>query len=207
MHLYMRTTTLVGGRDALAAAQEMRAFVDDRLDTGVALWAVNFGGPVGTVSFTTLVDGLAGAAAMAARFQDDDEYWQRADGFRHHLAGPPDDHLLEPIHGEFGGEAPVGAVATATMAVGDAPYANVVGWGVEAAQLVEEITGQRVIFGTDVGGTFGAFGWITVSADAAAADAANTALRNSEEYVAKLSSGTDLFVSGASTRTVSTRVG
>lgn len=206
MHLFIRSVHMSGpGPQVLGYASGMREYVDSKLDSDVALWAVDFGRPVGTLSYSTTVDGLAGYTEMVESFTSDDAYWAKAaEGIE--LTDGAENHLLEAIYGEFGGAAPVGAVATGTTAVTQAGFTLAVEWGVAAAQMVEQITEQPVIFGTDVAGTFGEFGWITVSADAAAADAANAKLRASAEYVEMVSSGRDIFVAGASHRTVSTRL-
>ncbi len=137
----------------------------------------------------------------------DDEYHAKLARGSDYSAGPPQDQLLQPLHGEVGTQAPpAGSVASITTAVAASSYADVVGWGVELAQLVESITGNPVIFGAGQAGTVGEFAWLGVSADAAAADAANEALLSDGDYVAKLNDAGAMFVPGAANRVISTRV-
>ena len=62
------------------------------------------------------------------------------------------------------------------------------------------------MFGNTLAGTFGEFTWISVAADAAAADAANDKLMSSAEYLGKINDATDLFVPGGANRVIATRV-
>ncbi len=209
MHLFSRTLVLNAVTPAnMAVAADLRDYASGVLGVDIGLWAAGFGAPYGTVVYAGPADGLAGVTEMNEKLANDATYHDKAAALRAIAVGPAESQLMDPMHGEVraDGAPPIGAVATYTSAVADAPFDQVVGWGIEVSQLAEGIMGYPVIFGSGVAGTFGEFGWLTVAPDAAAADAANAALMASPEYIEKISAATDLFVSTASHRIVSTRV-
>ena len=86
----------------------------------------------------------------------------------------------------------VGATVT-TAVIGNGAYADGIGWGVEMAQLVESISGTPITFGMSAFGTFGQVVWISVAADAAAADAVGNAVNSNADDMGRLSAIADLF--------------
>ena len=208
MNLFSRTVVLQGSiADTTAAAADLRAYVSDKLGNEVGLWGAMLGAPLGSMSFTATVDGLAGAAAMNEILMADEGYHAKADTMRQYMVAPAETVMMSLIHGELGeGRPPVGAVATVTTAVAAGAFDQAAGWGVELAQLAESVTGMPVMFGNGLAGTFGEFAWIGITADAAAADAANEALLGNADYIAKISGATELFVPGAAHRIITTRV-
>jgi hypothetical protein len=209
MHLFSRTVVLDAVTpETIGIAADLRAYASEAIGGEIGLWAAGFGAPYGTMFFTTPTDGLAGAAAMNAKLADDHTYHAKADALRAHASGPAESQLMAPLYGEIraDGSPPLGAIATMTTAVGDAPFDQVVAFGVELSQIAEAAMGLPVVFGSGIAGTFGEFGWLTVAPDAAAADAANEALTSHPDYIAKLNAGTGLFVAGHAHRVVSTRV-
>lgn len=208
MQLFARNVLLSGPLpEVMSYATDARSYVSDKLDTEVALWSAMFGAPAGSMTFAARVDGLAGAAANTATLMADDEYHSLVARGREYLVGAPEDSLSQPLHGELGeSPPPVGSVATITTAVAATSFSNAVGWGVEMAQLVESITGMPVLFMANQAGRLGEFGWIGIAADVAAADAAGEKLTGNADYINKVDGAVDLFVSGASTRVIATRV-
>ncbi len=208
MELFTRTVLLQGSVDeTLGVASDLRAYVSDKVGQEIGLWAVGLGAPYGTLSFSTVVDGLAGAAAMNAHFMGDAGYEERAAKLRSHMVGTAETQMMTVIHGELGDQRPpVGAVATITTAVAAGRYDQVVGFGVELSQHAESVTGMPIVFGSALAGTFGEFGWVGIAADAAAADDANAKLLADPKYIDMISSATDMFVQGAAHRMIGTRV-
>lgn len=208
MDLFSRQVMLVGAPTAyMAYATEMREYVSDKLGQDVGLWAAVFGAPRGAMSYTARVEGIAGVQAMNAKLVGDADYMSKLAAGVAHGGGPAQDNLLQPLHGEVGEAAPVGSVATVTTAVvANGAYAEAVGWGIEMAQLVESLAGTPMIFGMSAFGTFGQVTWISVAADAAAADAAGEAVNSNADYMARLSAIGDLFVPGSGHRSLAIRV-
>lgn len=209
MHLWSRQATFQGPfGEIMEWATGITAHVSDLLGSEVGLWSAGFGAPTGTLGWSMPVDGLAGVAANNETVIADADYHTMLARGQELIVGTAEDQLYQIIHGELGEQRPpVGSVATITRANIGAPWADVIGWGVEMAQLVEGITGTPVLFGTSMFGTFGEVGWIGVNASAADADAGNEKLIASEEYVAKVGEAPGLFVDGSGHRTFMTRVG
>jgi hypothetical protein len=209
MHLFSRTLVLDAVTpENIGVAADVREYVSGALGVELGLWAASFGAPYGSMTFAGPADGLAGVAAMNAQLADDTTYHAKAAALRAIATGPAESQLMNPLYGEVRGDGspPIGAIATATTAIADGPFDQVVAFGIELAQIAEAAIGMPVIFGAGVAGTFGEFGWLSVAPDAAAADAANEALTSNADYVAKISASTGMFVSGGAHRVVSTRV-
>ena len=208
MDLFSRSVLLTGAPTAyMAYTTEMRAYASDKLGQEIALWSVAFGAPRGSMTYTARVDGLAGVQSMNATMLGDAEYMAKLATGATMGGGAAEDSLMQPLHGEMGDPPPVGSVATVTTAiVGNGAYADAIGWGIEMAQLVESITGTPSVFGMSAFGTFGQVAWISVSADAAAADASGRAVNANADYMGRLSAVGDLFVPASGHRSLAIRV-
>ena len=72
MHLFSRSLHMAGPpAEVTAHALAVRAHVSNRLGNEVSLWGVLFGAPMGTMSYTARVDGIAGVQAMGAALAGD----------------------------------------------------------------------------------------------------------------------------------------
>lgn len=208
MQLFTRSVTLAGPiPDVMTYATDMRSYASDKLGVDIALWSAMFGAPRGSMTYALRVDGVAGVAAIDSTLMADDGYLTKAEAGRQYLVGAREDALMNILHGELGDTSPpVGSVATVTTAVIGGSYADAIGWGVEMSQLAQSITGVPVMFGMNEFGAFGQLGWIGVTADAAGADAANSALAGNDDYIKALESANSLFVPGSGHRTLATRI-
>jgi hypothetical protein len=208
MDLFSRSVLLTGApAEYMTYATEMRAYASDKVGQEIALWSVAFGAPRGSMAYTTRVDGLSGVHAMNATLLGDAEYMAKLATGAAFGGGMAEDTLLQPLHGDPGDPPPVGSVATVTTAViNNGAYAEAVAWGVGIAELVESVTGRPMIFGMGAFGTFGQLTWISVSADAAAADAAGQAVNANADYMGRLGAIGDLFVPASGHRSLAVRV-
>lgn len=208
MQLFSRSVVFAGPiPEVTGYATDMRAFVSERSGREIALWSVMFGAPLGTMVYTLRVDGLADLQAATATFITDAEYHAKLAEGRHFVAGPAEDNLATPIHGELGNPPPVGSIAVVTSAViGNGAYAEAVAWGIDIAQHVEQVAGTPTVFLMSDYGTFGQVTWIGVTADAAAADAAGQAINGDAAYIGKLGDAGRLFVPGSGHRTLLSRI-
>lgn len=209
MHLFNRQIQFVGApAEVRAYAAEMRAYVSDKTGREVGLWATLFGQPAGTMGYTTAFDGVADYLATTATLLDDEEYNAKIAAHQHLLAGPAVDMLMEPMHGEIGTERPpVGACAvvnSATITAG--MYEQAFAWSIDIAQHNESVSGTPVMFLTSSFGAFGQVGWISVHADAAAADAALAAVFGDADFMKKLGDAKGLFVEGSGTQSIAARI-
>lgn len=209
MDLFSRRVLMTGSpAEYTSWAIDMCEFVNGKIENPVSLWSVGFGAPVGTMVFSTWVDGLAGVQANFAALAADAEYMQKVSAAQSMVGAPSEDSLGQVIHGEPAGDrAGVGAAAVITSAVvANGAYAAAIGWGVEMAQLGEKVTGMPSLFLMNRFGTFGELMWVYVAPDAAALDAAGNAVNADADYMAKLEDVGNLFVPGSGHRTSATRI-
>lgn len=209
MDLYSRTGLFIGPfHELMAWATGITGHVSDLIGSEVACWSVMFGAPAGTLGWSLPVDGLAGVAANNEKMFGDARYHEMvAEGRQYSQPGSVEDALMNLAHGELTDQRPpIGSVATITTATMQGPWRNVIAWGVEMAQLGEEITGVPTLFGANAVGPFETIGWIAIHPDAAAEHASGVKLNANEDFNDKASAGKDLLVTGSGHRTIMTRV-
>jgi len=209
MYLFTRLATLRGNeRRSMGWATEMTAYVNDRSDHTVTLWRADFGYPVGTVAWSAWVASQDALNTGFARLVDDDGYYAMVDKGQEFMVEPPYDLLRQAVHGEPGDTPPpAGAVTTVTTAVvGNGQYVEATAWGIEMAELVQEISGLPTMFLIDSYGTFGRVTWLSGAPDLATADAAGEAINANSDYLKRLSDVGDLFVPGSGERRMVTRI-
>jgi len=209
MYLFSRLATLRGNeRRSLAWAVEMSNYVNAHSDHTVTLWRADFGYPVGTVAWSTWVDSLAALNEGFAQLADDDGYHDLVDAGLELIPEPPHDVLRRAVFGEPGTEPPPpGAVTSVTTAVvANGKYAEATAWGIEMAELVQQITSQATMFLVDAYGTFGQVTWLSGAPDLATADAGGEAVQANPDYIKRLSDVGDLFVPGSGQQRLVTRI-
>lgn len=210
MYLFSRQVQLAGDpRKSLAAASEITALVNRKSELQLSLWLAAFGAPVGSVSFSALVQSRAELDAQSSALLADDEYLAKVADIQQHSSAPPVDSLIEVMHvaGSDYKRAEVGAVAEITAAViAPGKYAAAIQWSIEIADLVAEISALPVMFGPTIGGTFGQVEWIGTSPDMAAAETIDQQLNKDPRYLAKLDETGGLFVEGSGQRIYAKRI-
>jgi len=208
MQLFSRQLLLTGPpAESAAWAVGMAAEATAKMGTEVALWSAGMGAPVGSVAFTVRVDGVADLMAKAGPLAEDAGYQAKLAEGADFVAGPANDSLASPLHGELGDPPPVGSYAVVTNAtIANGQYAEAVGWGIDVAQHVTELSGMPVGVMMQEYGPFGTMTWIGVSPDAAGVDASSTATNGDADYIAKLSAAGNLFVPGSGQRMLATRI-
>jgi hypothetical protein len=209
MYLFSRTVTLGGlPRASSAWAVEITSYVNDHTDKDVTLWSSTFGMPLGTLTWATWVDSLAEIQASFGGLLEDDGYESLLARGAEFTTAPGADMLREVVYGELGDQAPpIGAVSTMTTAtIANGKYGEGVAWGAQMAEHVQSLTGNRSFFLRDVFGTFGQVTWLTGAADAAATDAAMTAINGDAEYLKRLGDVGDLFLPGSGRQAMATRI-
>ncbi len=166
----------------------------------VGVWSSIVGGVTGHVSWSMPVGGAAEMVQLTATAFDDDAYLASIEEGRHLMAGPAKDTLYRPYGGaEFDpdqGEAGnVAIVTTATARAGS--LGEAVGWGLEAAEYVGQLTGIPTVLLGNAAGRFSRLTWMGVAEDAAAADAAQDAWATDDGYRKLIARGGDHFVDGS----------
>lgn len=199
MQLFSRILTPTGSpRRVMAWATEMTAFVNANSDLDIACWSGQFGAPIGTIGWSTIVESQSQLAAGTAQLLANDGYFDLIEQAADMVSTPGQDYLRNLVHGSPSEPPPLGAVASVTTAVAVVDrFAEAVMWGIEIAQLGESITGQPIAVLTDMFGPMGSMAWISVSPDLATAETNGAKLTGHGDYLAKLQGSKDLFIPGS----------
>ncbi|HEX6660016.1 MAG TPA: hypothetical protein VF065_18120 [Ilumatobacter sp.] len=208
MQLFSRQVQLTGPiAETSAYAADMTAHVTGLIGREVSLWSTVFGAPLGTMTYTLRVDGVADVLAIAAQVQADAEFHAKLAKGADYAVGDAQDRLFQPLNAEFGDPPPVGSIALVTSAViANGAYDKAFAWGIDMAQHASSVAGIPTLFVAEQFGSFGSVGWIGVAADGAAIDAGTAALNADADYLKKLGAAGDLFLPGSGHRILSTRV-
>lgn len=199
MLLFSRTITLSGSpRRVLPWALGMTEYVNAHSDLDVSLWSYNFGQPIGTVSWSAVVESQVAFAAATSGLLADDGYFDLLEQAEDLVATPGVDRLRQLVHGEPAGPPPMGAIASITTATAMVDrLVDAVGWSVEIAQHITETTGAPVAVLTTAFGQMGEIAWIGVQPDLASAEAFGEKLAADPGYLGRMPATKDLFIQGS----------
>lgn len=166
----------------------------------VGVWSSIVGGVAGHVTWSMALSGAADMMQLTAAAFDDDAYLASVEEGREFMVGPAKDTLyrpyteadFDPDQGEAGN---VAVVTTATARAGS--LGEAVGWGLEAAEYVGQLTGIPTVLLGNAAGRFSRLTWMGVAEDGAAADAAQDAWASDDGYRKLVARGGDHFVDGS----------
>jgi hypothetical protein len=208
MLLFSRIVTLTGSpRKSMPWALQITEYVNAHGSLPVTCWAANFGYPIGTVAWSTMVESEAALAAATSSLLADNGYLDLIDSAVDLVSTPGHDVLREVIYGVPGDPPPVGSLATITTATAIVDrLADALGWAVEMGQYVEAVIGSPIAVLTDVFGTMGGIAWIGTQPDAASADAARAKLNSDADYLNRVAGSKDLFINGSGHISQATRI-
>lgn len=210
MIIHQREMAFAGPLDEVAQwAVEMTELVNAKTDLDVSLWQGVYGGPLGTMVWSTQVDGLAHVDRVSTTLVQEKSYLALAEKARDWIAAPGIDRLMRVLHVSGGDYArpDVGAYAEGTTAVpAEGKLAEATAWGVEIADLHAELTHQAVLFGANVYGEYGELGWIGLSDDAAGIDRAAEATATDDRYLKSIDAAGPLFRPGSAQRRLARRI-
>ncbi len=179
-------------------AADITQYVNANSDLQVSLWSGTFGYPIGTLIWSSFVESLASLSAATGALVGQSGYIERLDAAADMVTIPGQDFLRQVVHGAPSDPPPIGAIGTVTTATALVDrIADAVGWGVEIAQYLEGVMGNPIGVLTDVYGQMGRITWISVVADAAAADAAQAKVGADPGYIGRLAPTKDLFIPGS----------
>lgn len=210
MKLLTRTVHLTGTlADTAGWCIDMAQFASKTIDREIAVWAANFGAPLGTYTFAMRVTGLADIQSWLPTLEGNADYQAKSSAGLAMSAAPAEGQLANVLHGQLGEDAPpVGSMALVTTAVvANGKYEKAMGWSIDIAQHVEKVTGMPTMFLASSYGPFGEVTWIQVAPDGEAVDAATEAVNNDPDYLAKLGDVGELFVPASGQRALLTRIG
>ncbi len=210
MIIFQRMVTFEGPvQEVMPWAMEITEAVNDKTEFDVSLWQGMFGGPLGTVVWSTLVDSLTALEAGFDTLGGDPGYLDLTSKAADWVNTPGEDTLLRMVHvtgGEYDRPG-VGAYAEVTTAVpAEGKFAEAGAWAVEIADLHASVTDQSVLLCTSAYGNFGRMAWLGIAPSAASIDAGAEAIAKDEDYIAKLDQGGNLFQEGSAVRRLGRRI-
>jgi hypothetical protein len=198
MFLFTRISTIAPGRmrSAQGFIADVTAHVNENTPFDVSVWAAVFGRPVGTVAWSLTVDSLAEFLDASGELNASSAYVDKVNSSGDVFAGPAEDFLREVVH--VAGEPPTEFdYATSTVAVVAERFTQTIGWSIEMTDLAHATTGHAAMLLRDVYGDFGGLMWLSGVSGAAAIEAANAAIRDSPDYLAKLDEAAGMFIPGS----------
>lgn len=210
MIIFQRVVTFSGPQEEVIPwAQEITAAVNERTELNASLWQGLFGGALGTLAWSSLVENMTAVGAAMDTLGQDEAYRDLVNRAEPWVDQPGEDHLLRVLH-TAGGDyvrPDVGAFAEVTRATpAEGRLADARSWGVEIADMHSTLTHSTVLFGGSAYGHFGELVWLGILDSAAAVDEAAEAVGKDPDYVAKLDSGGPLFQPGTAVRTLARRI-
>lgn len=168
-------------------------------DAGVpaSLWVGGPGTVPGSVSWSVPVDSFAGWAALNEQLMADAAYRDAGAAGRDVVLGYQPDSMLEVVHGQIDGPAPVGAYLGGIEATAHPDRsAEAMAFAVEVAGAWTEATGVGVVVATLAAGDMSTVQWLARYDDAGAIDEANGKIAASSQYAEVLAKGQGLFTTG-----------
>lgn len=200
MYQFARLLTLQGDvRETMPWATEITAKAISITGLDITLWGSVFGYPVGTLAWSTIVEGRAQLGTAMAKLPADSAYLDLGAKAQEWVTGPAEDVFRSVVHGGPGDEPPgIGAIASVTQAVaatGKMPEA--VAWAVDMAQHASSVTGTNVSLLVNAYGDFGGMAFISTVADLATADTSSDAVQGDAGYVERIGASSGLFVDGS----------
>lgn len=210
MLLFSRVATLQGSpAETMPWAMSMTEIVNRQDGPEVTLWQSLFGAPVGTFSWSALVESRAHLAELTGRLMSDDDYVDALDEVQDFVSPVPTmDYLRRYVAGTPSNGTPeIGsAVEMVTATPKPGRLADAMSFGPEIALKVGTITGNTSSFYLDAYGPFGTMSWLSFHPDLASVDAAQETLLTNDEYLSDVSKGTDLFSTESSMRGLAVRI-
>lgn len=172
------------------------------------VWACVVGGTIGHHTWSMPCDGAAELIELSMQALADEAYLAKIEEGRKFFVGQPRDTLhrafndIDPVDSEPGY---VCSVTTAVAAAGSLGHA--VGWGLEAAEYVGNLTGVSAAFMGAAAGNFSRLTWMSVVDSARRADEANRTMNADDGYLKLIGRGGQYFVDDSARTALFLRVG
>lgn len=212
MLLFGREIQLNGShmREAIAHATHMAEYVTQTNGVPVSLWTTVYSPNAGTLVFTASVPDMTALEAAMDKLMVDDGYHNLVEeGMPYFIPGTLQDRLVTIVHPiEISPERQraVNYLRTIRSNAVVSRIADAVEVGVQIATRAEELTGSPALFGVEETGPFVGVLWAYGYADAAEADRFNAQVATDPGLGELLGRTKDLFIAGASARTLYRRL-
>ena len=196
-------------REVVPWAVDMTELVNDKTHLNTSLWQGLYGGPLGTLAWSALIDNLTTLEVAMDTLAADGDFLAHADKAQDWVGTPGEDRLLRVVHtagGEY--ERPgVGAYAEGTVAVpAEGKMMEASAFGVKISDMGSELTHAAVLFANSSYGNFGELVWLALYESAAEVDRAAEVLGKDEGYIKAIDGAGDLFQEGSARRTLARRI-
>ncbi len=210
MIIFQRMVTFEGPtQEVIPWAMDITERVNHATDLDVSLWQGMFGGPLGTLAWSTLVENMTTLESAFDTLGTDPDFLDHQAKAADWVTTPGEDSLLRMVHttgGEYSRPA-VGSYAEVTSALpSEGKLAKAGAWAVEIADRHAALTHSSVLVCTSSYGGFGELRWLDLYDSAAAVDAGAEAVAKDDDYLAMLDDGGDLFQDGSAVRTLARRI-
>lgn len=210
MIIFQRMVTFEGPpQDVAPWAMEITGLANDRTELDVTLWQGAFGGPIGTLVWSSLVENLTALEAATDTLAADEGYLALLARAQDWVRTPGQDSLLRVVH-VAGGDyvrPGVGGYAEVTMATPAEGKARAAGeFGVAMADYHAEVTHASALFCSSDYGPFGELRWLALYDSAAHVDEAAQAIAKDTEYQERIDDAGDLFLEGSGTQALARRI-
>ena len=162
-----------------------------------SLWAGGPGMPVNTVAWSTMVDSFAAYVEFSDGLAANAAFMELAAQGREHIDTFETDVLMQVVHGELTGQAPIGSYLAAINAtINPAREAEAGAFAAQVADAWSATTGIPAVVVTYAAGNMGEVGWLARHDDAASIDDANAKIAASASYAEAAAGGVGLFTEG-----------
>jgi hypothetical protein len=195
MFIFTRVAVVAPGhrRPASAFITDVTAHLNATMPTTTSAWNVVFGGPVGTVLWSTMIDDLASYLDAADTMRSTSAYLDKLAAGSNLFTGAPEDSLGEVIYTAGDTQADPHCMTSTTRVIAR-DQADAVAWSIDVADLAHSTTGTTAVLLRNVYGDVDRLQWLSGYPDNATVAAATAELRTSEAYQEHLENGSSFFV-------------
>lgn len=162
-----------------------------------SLWAGGPGSTFGTVAWSTMVDSFAAQAALNETLAGNALFQSLVAQANDHIEELEADVLMQIVHGELTGQAPVGSYLMSITATVNPDRADeAMAFAGDIADAWTAVTKIDAVVATYVAGPMGEVNWLARLGDAKAVDRANAKIAKSKKYADVAAGGAGLFTDG-----------
>ena len=206
MYIFGRTGVAAPGKTAAAMtfAIEVAAKVTSITDIPLNVYRGNFGGPLGTILWSSRYESQAQAFEVEAKVLGNASYLAMVDSATDLFLPTVTDGLTEIVSTSMAAPAALVAVTMATIANGKIAEAMELGVAIQAA--VAKATGLGTAFCADVYGTYGGVRWILGGGSIADLDKARAAMNTDTALQALVGKAGDVYLAGSGQNSLLTKI-
>jgi hypothetical protein len=162
-----------------------------------SLWAAGPGAPIGTVAWSTMVDSFAASAALTEKLASDAMFQALVAQAGDHIEVSEPDVMMQIVHGELTGQAPVGSFLMAITAnINPDRAEEATAFAAEIVDAWTAVTKINGVVATYAAGPMGEVTWLARHNNAKSVDSANAKIAKSKKYADVAAKGAGLVTDG-----------